>query len=168
MIAFRSYLNEAKYSAHMEHIDDLVFNLGTNGTRQAIFFLRDVRGMLTKGTGSSNRVITQKWDGCVHEDTIVKTSIGDITIKKLLEEYEKNSDIMVYGRDFDSPIIQDKAQHILGTNKSNPEKNWIEIQLENGSTLKLTEDHEVYTTNRGWQKAIDLQPDDDIQELTLK
>ena len=46
----------------MEHIEDLIFNEGVDGTRKAINFLRDIRDMLA---GSSNRKIsmTVKWDG---------------------------------------------------------------------------------------------------------
>jgi hypothetical protein len=46
----------------MEHIEDLVFNAGVNGTRQAINFLRDLRDMLA-GHSSSKITATVKWDG---------------------------------------------------------------------------------------------------------
>ena len=46
----------------MEHIEELIFNEGVDGTRKAINFLRDIRDALS---GSSNRTsnITVKWDG---------------------------------------------------------------------------------------------------------
>ena len=62
MKTLKSYINEA-VNAHMEHAEDLVFNLGVEGTRQAILFLRDVRDMLSKGNKAKSGVMTVKWDG---------------------------------------------------------------------------------------------------------
>ena len=57
-------LTEAKEgkNVHLEHIEDMVFNEGVTGTRNAILFLRNLRDMLS---GSSTRSIniTTKWDG---------------------------------------------------------------------------------------------------------
>lgn len=49
-------------NVHMEHVEDLVFNEGVDGTRRAINFLRDLRDMLA---GSTNAKVTAtvKWDG---------------------------------------------------------------------------------------------------------
>jgi hypothetical protein len=65
---FSNYLQEAVSvvgvkSGHMSHVEDLVFDLGVNGTRMAINFLRDVRDMLSAGDGEKSAVTTVKWDG---------------------------------------------------------------------------------------------------------
>lgn len=62
MRKFIQHLEEEK-NVHMEHSEDLVFNLGVEGTRQAILFLRDVRDMLSVGSANKNVVTTVKWDG---------------------------------------------------------------------------------------------------------
>lgn len=62
MITLKQYINEAK-NLHLEHAEDLVFDLGVEGTRTAINFLRDVRDMLTVGEASNRGTITVKWDG---------------------------------------------------------------------------------------------------------
>jgi hypothetical protein len=49
-------------NVHMEHVEDLVFNEGVDGTRKAINFLRDLRDMLA-GNSSSKITATVKWDG---------------------------------------------------------------------------------------------------------
>ena len=61
MITLKGFLTEEK-NTHMEHMEDLVFNEGVDGTRKAINFLRDLRDMLA---GNSKRSITAtvKWDG---------------------------------------------------------------------------------------------------------
>ena len=42
MLNFKSFLTESK-NVHMEHIEELIFNEGVDGTRKAINFLRDIR-----------------------------------------------------------------------------------------------------------------------------
>lgn len=61
MKTLREFITENK-NTHMEHIEDLVFNEGVNGTRKAINFLRDLRDMLA-GNSSSKVSATVKWDG---------------------------------------------------------------------------------------------------------
>jgi len=61
MKSLKSFLVEEK-NVHMEHIEDLVFNEGVEGTRKAINFLQDLRDMLA-GHSSSKVTATVKWDG---------------------------------------------------------------------------------------------------------
>jgi hypothetical protein len=46
---------------------------------------------------------------------------------------------------------------------NNNNKYWVEIKLENGETLKCTEDHEIYTENRGYISAKDLNVEDTLK-----
>lgn len=62
MLNLKNYINEAEQNVHMEHVEDLVFNEGVDGTRKAINFLRDLRDMLA-GNASSKITATVKWDG---------------------------------------------------------------------------------------------------------
>ena len=61
MLNLKEYLKEEK-NTHMEHVEDLVFNEGVNGTRNAINFLRSLRDMLA-GNTKSPITSTVKWDG---------------------------------------------------------------------------------------------------------
>jgi intein/homing endonuclease len=54
---------------------------------------------------------------------------------------------------------------VLNKVKSLGIKEWVEVSLENGSSIRLTEDHEVLTSNRGWVEAGKLTADDDIVSL---
>jgi hypothetical protein len=54
-------LTEEK-NTHMEHVEDIMFNEGVNGTRRAINFLRDLRDMLS-GNSKDSISTTVKWDG---------------------------------------------------------------------------------------------------------
>jgi len=61
MITLKSFIVEEK-NTHMQHVEELMFLGGVDGTRQAINFLRDLRDML-KGNATSAVDITVKWDG---------------------------------------------------------------------------------------------------------
>ena len=54
--------NKEGKNVHLEHIEDMVFNEGVTGTRNAILFLRNLRDMLS-GASSRSVNITTKWDG---------------------------------------------------------------------------------------------------------
>ena len=61
MKSFKQYITESK-NLHMEHLEDAVFNEGTNGVLDAIRFLESVTEMLS-GSGKGKANITVKWDG---------------------------------------------------------------------------------------------------------
>ena len=61
MLKLKDFITEEQ-NTHMEHVEDLVFNGGVAGTRQAINFLRDLRDMLAGNTGAKVTA-TVKWDG---------------------------------------------------------------------------------------------------------
>jgi len=61
MFNLKQFIVEEK-NTHMNHIEELIFLGGVNGTRQAINFLRDLRDML-RGNADKAVDITVKWDG---------------------------------------------------------------------------------------------------------
>jgi len=117
------------------------------------------------GHGKSNVNATVKWDGCIHEDTVVLTNLGDMTIREIVEKWPEDTNLMVMGKELDSPLQFDHMVHILGAQASDGTKDWVEFELEDGSIFKTTADHEVHTSNRGWVKAGELTESDDITEL---
>jgi hypothetical protein len=133
---------------HLEHTDDEVFNHGVKGVINSIEQFNSLRH------GDNNTIISQKIDGCVHADTIIMTNNGEKKISEL-----NFTDTSVLAKDLNSNL--DIMTDITNYTNLVGEKNWIELTLENGSILKLTEDHEVYTINRGWVEAKDLTITDD-------
>ena len=61
MLNLKEYIKEEK-NLHMSHVEDMVFDGGVDGTRQAIFFMRDLRDMLA-GHTKSKVTATVKFDG---------------------------------------------------------------------------------------------------------
>lgn len=54
-------LTESK-NVHLEHVEDLVFNLGYAGAEEALTYIESLRHMLAEGTGTTAK-LTVKWDG---------------------------------------------------------------------------------------------------------
>jgi len=61
MKKLKTYITESK-NTHMEHIEDLVFLEGVEGTKTAIAFLHDLKNMLSSNTNQKLNA-TVKWDG---------------------------------------------------------------------------------------------------------
>lgn len=158
-------LSESKdgKNLHLEHLEDEVLNNGTNGARDAINFLQSLRDMLA-GNSTSKVSVTTKWDGCVDGDTLILTNLGDMTIREIVNNPELWPNLKVMGKQIE---IDDSDVFTNITNGVSQigDKSWVEIEFENGSSIKLTSDHEIHTTNRGWIKAEELTKDDDITEL---
>jgi len=101
-------------------------------------------------------------NGCFDKDTLVKTKEGD---KRICEITEKD-EVLSYD------IENDKFEYInpnwcVETLHSSEEIK-MEIEFEDGTSVKCTENHEFYTTNRGWVKAKDLTEEDNIRNFEDK
>lgn len=165
MLSFKSYLEEAVgtgKNTHMTHLDDAVIYGGVDGARQAINALRALRDMLA-GHAKGSYDVTVKWDGCVHEDTVILTNQGEMTIKQIYESSHSWDSLLIKGYDFDLNESEVWTP-LFSANAESGTKDWVVVETECGS-LTLTEDHEVHTSNRGWVKAKDLNPNDDITQL---
>jgi ribonucleoside-diphosphate reductase alpha chain len=93
---------------------------------------------------------------CVTGDTLVSTPNGNITMKELVES--KENQVLSYNTELSRIEIQEVTYKALTRENADI----IEIELDDGKTLKLTPDHKVYTSNRGYVEAINLKEYDDI------
>ena len=100
---------------------------------------------------------------CLTGDTIIKTDIGDITIRDLIEKLNNNEIIHVLSYD----ITNDKLeyQRVNDGTLTRKNTNIIEIETEEGDKVKLTPDHKVYTENRGYVNASQLTKEDIILKI---
>jgi hypothetical protein len=151
------------YILSNEHLEDNILNRGVAGARESINFLQSLRDMLA-GRSQSKLNVTTKWDGCVDGDTLILTNLGDMTIREIVNNPELWLNLKIMGKQ----IEIDESDIFTNINNGVSQigdKSWVEIEFENGSSIKLTADHEIHTTNRGWIKAEELTKDDDITEL---
>lgn len=144
-----SVLLEVK--ARIEHPEDLVWDSGTRGLQQALQIL--------ELSAHKPEQVSIKWDGCVHPDTVLLTSEGEMTIKEIIN-YKKSLQVLTHN--FTTNKDEYNTAHYPRINNNN--KNWVKICLENGATLILTEDHEVYVDGKGWIPAKDLSYNDEIKQ----
>jgi hypothetical protein len=160
MLTFRQFITEEK-NVHMTHAEDAVIDGGVNGTRNVINYFRALRDMLAGNTKAPVNV-TVKWDGCVHQDTVICTNKGEMKIKEICESEHLWDSLLIKGYDFETNLVV--MTPLFGGMSEDGDKDWVEVVTEEGSLL-LTEDHEVHTSNRGWIKAGELAEQDDITEL---
>ena len=93
---------------------------------------------------------------CVAPDTLIKTRDGEKPICEITTEDEVLSfreDTCQYEYISPSQVVETPSA----------EKRKIELELENGTVIRVTEDHKFLTVNRGWVEARDLQEDDEIR-----
>ena len=160
--SFKSYLKEQKINKFLTHLEDAMYTQGYSGLMSSLCVLDGVIDRLS-GNSKAATSLTSKAYGCVHEDTILMTTRGEMTIKEFHERFNSGEDISVMGRDLDDSL--DIMTDVHRSVASEGNKDWVEVVVESGESIKLTADHEVHTTNRGWVKAGELGPGDDITEL---
>ena len=103
-----------------------------------------------------------KLDGCLHEDTIVKTSLGDIKIKDV------KVGMSVYT--FNETTEKKELKSVVGVYKNGVDVNetkteWFKITLESGQDITLTGNHRVWVNNLNcWRRVDEL---DGTEELKL-
>ena len=162
MITFLQYLAERETPdgklKHLQHLEDLHVDHGESGFKHATLELARVKKHVESGKANSS--LSTKIDGCVHEDTKITTNFGIKTIKEICSSEQ---DIKVLGYDFITK--KTTMTDVIGTSVSSGVKSWVKIVLEDKSEITLTEDHEVFTTNRGWVAAGNLLESDDIKEI---
>ena len=133
-----------------QHIEDLVLSNGYTGAMHAIERMRHM--------GEEGGTIELKWDGCVHEDSVILTSIGEMTIKEFV--HHPDLKVTAFGKNLSSG--EDCFSDVTHKTESLGVKDWVEVFFDNGSSIKLTEDHQVLTKNRGWVAAGQLEVTDEI------
>ena len=97
-------------------------------------------------------------DHCVTGDTKVVTTQGEVAIKDLCGE---EGEVICYDTEQQRPA----AATFYYVRMTRKDAEIIEIQTEDGRTIRLTDDHLVYT-KEGWKKAGQLSPEDYILECS--
>lgn len=143
--------------SHYTHIEDELFVQGAKAIPKIMVSLVDT----LKGIPQTD--VQTKIDGCVHGETLLYTNLGLISIEEIKRNFDVGVEVCVLGYDFNLGIS--KSTPVVNAISAWKDKSWVEITLDNGATIKTTEDHEFYTTNRGWVAAKDLTLEDNIKEI---
>lgn len=94
-------------------------------------------------------VITEKVHGCCDENTILITEDGEKTIKEICDTKYKG---MVLSFDVDREIVE--FDKIINHDIQENIDNWFLIELEDGTEIKLTDNHRVYLPELNCYRAV--------------
>ena len=98
---------------------------------------------------------------CLTGESLITTSQGDYTILELVDlfaddELPELPDILTYNEETKELEWDEMMDGAL----TKEDTNIIKLELEDGTELKLTPDHKVFTENRGWIEAGQLTEED--------
>lgn len=105
--------------------------------------------------------IGQKIDGCVREDTKIKTTIGDVDIKTICRDPSKYK-VLTYNHQTNS--IEENSIDAISVKNDLAE--WYEIELEDSTKLTVTGNHKIWCENLGCYRRVDEL--DGTEELIVK
>ena len=157
---FKSFLLEAAPSEekleHLEHVEDHHDIGGEGGFQHAFNTLHQTHQLLT-GKKSEASVST-KYDGCLHEDTLILMSDGSSkSIKEITTNWSLANMCNVVGVDEGNNLVEST---VIDKLVAQSPKKWVQIDTDSGIIL-LTEDHLVMTKN-GWVEAGKLTEGEEI------
>lgn len=94
-----------------------------------------------------------KLHGCFSGNTLVVMADGS---QLPLSRIEIGDNVLSYDFNADEYV----PKEVLNKYESDLDKQWIELEFDNGVKLKCTKDHKIFTKNRGWVEAQDLDEND--------
>jgi RNA ligase (TIGR02306 family) len=94
-------------------------------------------------------VVTEKIHGCCDENTILITEDGDKTIKEICDTKYKG---MILSFDVDKEIVE--FDKIINHDIQENIDNWFLIELEDGTEIKLTDNHRVYLPDLNCYRSV--------------
>ncbi|MGH9073887.1 MAG: LAGLIDADG family homing endonuclease, partial [Acidimicrobiales bacterium] len=106
---------------------------------------------------------------CFTGDSLVHTDKGLIRFAELFDRANRGETFGVYTHDATSPeapaermeITSPEAFVLTGWNEI------VRLRFDNGMELRCTPGHRIFTTNRGWVEAGQLEAGDDVKVLDL-
>lgn len=98
---------------------------------------------------------------CVTGDTLILTDKGEVEIEEMINIGIDNYKVYTY----DIYTQQIELENITWGDRTKKNTNIVEIECDDGEVLKLTPNHRVYTENRGYVEAANLDEKDIIIKI---
>ena len=96
--------------------------------------------------------ITEKLEGCLDASTIVNTiEYGDLPISEIVDN-KLDCHVLTYNTETNDVEMQKVLNHSVEDNNG---KEWFEIELEDGRTIKLTGNHRVWLPELNCYRRVD-------------
>lgn len=99
------------------------------------------------------------FDECVKKGELIKCKNG----YKKIEDINIGDVVLSYNIDKDVTEYKKVLKTYKNLYKSSSYDNLLDIELENGKSIKVTPNHKIYTKNRGYVRADELNNEDDIE-----
>ncbi len=145
---------------HTIHLEDLLYDGGDEGADLLIRFIKDIQDQLSGHSDGKN--IKTKYDGCFSPETLVKTKqFGIIPIVEVISKVNSKEHVEVLGFDFKSD--QNQFTEVKNALAKSSKKDWVELILEDDTSIFCTKDHLFYTENRGYVEAQSLIETDELK-----
>ena len=107
--------------------------------------------------------VYEKYDGCLHGDTMIQTTKGEKAIREICEDPEG---ILVYGLNHFTGKRVEVPVEAVSVKNSGPDTQCYKITLENGKTLTLTGNHEIWDNNtESYVRVDELTGEEELSEL---
>lgn len=97
---------------------------------------------------------------CILKDTKIETNEGELDTLQVLEKLKNNEEI--FALSFNQSTSKLEYQQILYGEKTRENAEIYELELEDGSKIKFSKGHEIYTSNRGYVAIEDLTDEDEV------
>ncbi len=103
-------------------------------------------------------------DECLRKGTLITTKNSQIPI----EDICVGDEVLSYNVETNIWEFKTVLQTFKNLHKSQSYDYFLQIEMEDGRIIEVTPNHKIYTTNRGYVRADELNEEDDIQLSNLK
>jgi ribonucleoside-diphosphate reductase alpha chain len=131
----------------------------SNSGEPGFFFTNDPNWGLNPCITGDALITVRDHDTTTGGEVIAEGGMYQIPLKQLVELYETTTlPPMVLSYNTEKGVLEWDMLDAAALTREKAQI--IELELDNGSTIKLTPDHKVYTENRGWIEAANLTDED--------
>ena len=131
------------------------------------FIFSDSREHLYNPCVSGDTLVTVRDHGTYENGELHSNGVVyQIPMKTLVEIYE-TSDLPPMIVSYDTSTGEICADYLDAAAMTRQNADLLELEIEDGTTIKVTPDHKIWTENRGWIEAKDLTEHDIILKLDI-
>lgn len=102
---------------------------------------------------------------CLHPDTVLQTSSGNLSIKEVVERVNKNEDLHVLS--YNERTDKSEFKKVIWGDVTRKNAKLLKLKDTDGNEVKLTPDHRVFVKEKGWIDAKDIVKGDKIININL-
>jgi intein/homing endonuclease len=102
---------------------------------------------------------------CLHPNTTLQTSAGSLSIKEVVERFNKGEEIKVLS--YNEYTSQSEFKKVIWGDKTREGAKLMRIKDKEGNEIRLTPDHRVLVKDKGWIDTKDIVKGDKIININL-